>query len=176
MPLLYFHRIFLWLHCICTFNNTWSWSRQTIHRGYIIHFKKVKVIANSGKTILDKCYWTNEVTICYQLRTIMKYYVQFTDAFDQSDITKIESVRIYRQQAESTTICFIKWKCWITKEIYLVIYLSNLVFKICHELTTLPEWTWYSLWLYFLHVEPQCSTPQTASSLNYITLCYRNGL
>lgn len=65
--------------------------------------------------------------------------MQFTDVFDQSDIMKIESVRIYRQQAESMTTCLVKKKCWITKEIYLVICLSNPVFKKCHELISSPE-------------------------------------
>lgn len=66
--------------------------------------------------------------------------MQFTDVFDHSDIMKIESVRIYRQQAESMTTCLIKKKCWITKEIYLVICLSNPVFKKCHELISAPEY------------------------------------
>lgn len=91
---------------------------------------------------MDKHYRTNEITVCYQLRTITKYYVlfmQFTDVFDQSDIMKIESVRIYRQQAESMTTCLVKKKCWITKEIYLVICLSNPVFKKCCELISPAE-------------------------------------
>lgn len=90
---------------------------------------------------MDKCYWTNEISVCYQLRTIIKYYVlfmQFTDVFD-SDIMKIESARIYRQQAESMTTCLIKKKCRITEEIYLVICLSNPVFKQCHKLISPPE-------------------------------------
>lgn len=62
--------------------------------------------------------------------------MQFTDVFDQSDIMKIESLRIHRQQAKSMTTCLIKKKCWITKGIYLVIYLSNpffFFFLKCHE-------------------------------------------
>lgn len=65
--------------------------------------------------------------------------MQFTDVFDQYDIMKIESVRIYRQQAESMTTCLVKKKCWITKEMCLAICLSNPVFKKCHELISPPE-------------------------------------
>lgn len=63
---------------------------------------------------------------------------------------KIESVRIYRQQAESMTTCLIKKKCWITKEICLVICLSNSVFKKCHELISPPERTGLTFIVAFL--------------------------
>lgn len=65
--------------------------------------------------------------------------MQFTDVFDQSDIMKIESVRIYRQQAESMTTCLVKKKRCITKEMCLVICLSNPVFKKCYKLISPPE-------------------------------------